>query len=94
MTHLVVLFHTLDHKDSHSTKLSSTLEFDNSFNVDDCSICDIYIDVDFSELQTMSYSFIAAQFKTEQYLNNDDQFKPIVLYLKQSRSPPCFIYNI
>ncbi len=91
MTHLVVLFHTLNHQEKHHTDSSETLEFEINSNVDDCSVCDVYLDVNFTELQTISYSFVISQCISDQILQQNDQFKPVVLYFKQSRSPPYFI---
>lgn len=91
MTHLVVLFHTLDHQDNHNSAFSKTLEFKQDSNADDCAICDVYLDFDFSELQSLSYSFVVPQLISDQILQQSDQFKPVALYFKQSRSPPFFV---
>ncbi len=91
MTHLIVLFHTIDHQEEHHTNFSNSLEFEAHTDIGDCSICDVYLDVDFSELQSTSYSFVITKCISDQILQQEDQFKPVVLYLKQSRSPPYFI---
>ncbi len=91
MTHLMVLIHTLEHNDAPSTNLSAMLEFDDSADIEDCSVCDVYLNADFTELQTASYSLIVPIFVSNQILQQDSQFKPVVLYLKQSRSPPFFV---
>lgn len=91
MTHLLVLFHTLDHQEEHKTELSNILEFDDNSDNEDCSVCDVYLNADFTELQTTSYFFVSPQFISDLILQQNNQFKPVVLYFKQSRSPPQFL---
>ncbi len=90
MTHLIVLFHTLKHQENDSVTYSDVLEFENSFEAEDCSVCTIYLEVDLSEFQAKLYTFLVPKFISHQILQQEDQFKPVVLYFKQSRSPPYF----
>ncbi len=92
MTHLIVLTHALDHHDTNDTHFSDTLEYQQHSDLsEDCTVCDIYLDVNFSEEKLLSYSLVLPQIISEEILQQDDQFLSFILYLKKSRSPPYFI---
>ncbi|TCI94763.1 hypothetical protein [Tenacibaculum sp. M341] len=96
MTHFAILFHTIehheDHSDSrHSTNLSTVLEFDDVELEEQCTICDIYLDVELTQAKISYVPIISPLFIESRIIQQDDKFIPVILYFKQSRSPPSLI---
>lgn len=91
LTHFVVLFHTLEHKENHQDHSSETIEFNKSSDIsEDCSVCDIYTNIHFSDHKVLSYIFIEPNYVQNEILQQENQFIALVLYLKKSRSPPNY----
>ncbi|SEB51678.1 hypothetical protein SAMN04489761_1163 [Tenacibaculum sp. MAR_2009_124] len=90
MMHLLVLFHSFDHELSHSSKgkAKNICEASISDISEECFICDVYLDLSIANAETISLTFIPLQFISNNILKEEDQFIPVSLYFKQSRSPP------
>ncbi|WP_299714483.1 hypothetical protein [uncultured Tenacibaculum sp.] len=94
LTHFVVLFHTLQHQDHHeihqySNDISHTDQLLQNSEIDeDCSICEIYVDVDFKEDKILNSEFSHTEFFNNKVSQRKNSFTSLVLYSKQSRSPP------
>lgn len=93
MMHVVILLHTLTHENHEIVNETSALTFEKDLNVEaECSICDTYLDIVISEFQLESYCLPIADCFIQKTLQKEDNLISIILFFKQSRSPP--FYNI
>ncbi|WBX78127.1 hypothetical protein PG911_07680 [Tenacibaculum ovolyticum] len=93
MTHLIVLDHSLEHHHSNSKKeLTSSLEYEKVTDANkDCSLCNIYLDVELSKDSTFTYTIVTPKLITDFFLEKDNSFTSVVFSIKKSRAPPYFI---
>ena len=91
MTHLIALDHSLDHTSNANQDLVSSLELDQTSDLDtDCSLCDIYLDVEISKTPNFTHTLLVPKLITETIFKKEDNFTSIIFYLKKSRAPPTF----
>lgn len=92
MTHLVVLNHSLEHHLNNKEQLTSSLEYEKVTDTNkDCSLCNIYLDVELSKDPTFTYAILAPKLITDFFLEKDNSFTSVVFSIKKSRAPPYFI---
>ena len=91
-THFIALFHALDHQDTHLTEFSNSLTFKKNATLsEECTVCDRYVEMTTSGLiKVIPYFFITSSYSIVQTLPQDN-FNAVVLYAKQSRSPPVVL---
>ncbi len=89
MTHLIALDHSFEHHLEH--KQDSLFSLDKEKVVDintNCSLCDIYLDVELSKEPTFTYTLISPKLILDAILEKDNSFSTIIFNLKKSRAPP------
>ncbi|QTE23558.1 hypothetical protein [Polaribacter cellanae] len=91
MTHFIALKHSLDHASNANQGLVSSLELDQTSDLDsDCSICGIYLNVEISKTLNFTYTLLVPKLLTEPIFKNEEDFTSLIFYLKKSRAPPTF----
>ncbi|WP_298779011.1 hypothetical protein [uncultured Polaribacter sp.] len=90
LTHLIALEHSLDHSGTNQGSVFS-LELEQISDSEiDCSLCDIYLDIEISKTPTFTYSLLAPKLIKDAIFKKEDDFTSIIFYLKKSRAPPTF----
>ncbi|QMU62946.1 MAG: hypothetical protein GKR88_00765 [Flavobacteriaceae bacterium] len=92
MTHIIALDHSLEHNSNNKEdySISSELQKVNDLS-QDCSICDIYLDVELSKNPTFTYTLLTPKLIIKDIFNKDNSFSTVIFNLKKSRAPPIFI---
>ena len=92
MTHIIALDHSLEHNSNPKEDFSISLEFQKvNDSSQDCSVCDIYLDVEISKNPTFTYNLLTPKLLLEKVFEKDNRFASIISTLKKSRAPPYFI---
>lgn len=91
MTHLIALDHSFEHNSEHKEEITSSAEFLQITNqTQDCSLCDIYLDVELSKDPTFTHTLLTLKLITEKIIKKDNNFTSVIFHLKKSRAPPYF----
>ncbi|SNR14963.1 protein of unknown function [Tenacibaculum jejuense] len=100
LTHFIVFFHTIKHNyhsssDKEIDEVIVKIEFRKSNHTDEeCLICDTYLDLDIKKSFSKLVSSFSIHFFSKEIFLLENSLDSIILYLKQSRSPPNFIQYI
>ena len=91
MTHLIVLCHSFEHYSKDKEEIIFSLEYEKVTDIiKDCSLCDIYLDVEFSRYPTLTYIVLINKFIIGSFFERDNSFASVVFNIKKSRGPPSF----
>jgi hypothetical protein len=91
MTHLIALDHSFEHHSEHKQHSSFSLSKEKVVDINNnCSLCDIYLDIQLSKDPIFTYTLITPKLVLDSILEKDNDFTSVVFNLKKSRAPPIF----
>jgi len=89
MSHLVTFLHSFEHHDNFNTTSSNELKFEQTADIKEhCCFCDVYLNLNYSQIQPLEYSLIVPVFISNQLLDENKSLISVILYRKKSRAPP------
>ncbi|PQJ72737.1 hypothetical protein BTO14_05460 [Polaribacter butkevichii] len=92
MTHLIALDHSFEHHSEHKQHSLFSLNKEKVIDINNnCSLCDIYLNIQLSKDSTFTYTLLTPKLILNTILGKDNSFTSVILNLKKSRAPPIFI---
>ncbi len=92
MTHIIALDHSLEHNSNNNEDFSISSEYQKVTDTSqDCSICDIYLDLEISKDPTFTYTLLTPKLIIPAIFKKQNNFFTVIFNLKKSRAPPFFI---